>query len=173
MPKVYKLPERMRPKLAKPIGRLFTPDAMKSQAFERLVREAPMVITVGDKVTETLGKFGRPPDVQVVDGKENRIERDPPDVPYARLIEVRNPAGTLTTEAIKGLRAAFEGEKPVRVMVNGEEDLLTILVIALAPLSAMVFYGQPGEGMVAVRSDARSKSRNKTILAEIGVPEIR
>jgi uncharacterized protein (UPF0218 family) len=173
LPKVYKLPESMRPKLAKPIGHLFTPEGMKSPSFERLVREAPMVITVGDKVTETLGKLGRPPDVQVVDGKENRIARDPPDVPYARLIEVENPAGTLTVEAIKGLRAAFEGKKPVRVMVHGEEDLLAIPVIALAPLSAMVFYGQPGEGMVAVKSDARSKSRNRTILAEIGVPEIR
>jgi GTP-dependent dephospho-CoA kinase len=163
----------MRPKLAKPIGRLFTPETMKSPAFERLVREAPMVITVGDRVTEMLGKLGRPPDVQVVDGKENRILRKPPDVPFARLIEVENAPGTLTTDAINGLRAAFDGKKPVRVMVHGEEDLLAIPVISLAPVSAIVFYGQPGEGMVAVKSDARSKSRNRAILAEIGVPEIR
>jgi hypothetical protein len=58
------------------------------------------------------------------------------------------------------------------VAVKGEEDLLALPVIALAPVSALVFYGQPGEGIVVVRADAESKSRIKAILAEIGIPEI-
>jgi uncharacterized protein (UPF0218 family) len=132
-----------------------------------------MVITVGDRVTETIGGLGRTPDIQVVDGKENRKKREPPDVPYVRLIRVENPAATLTSEAIRGVRSAFLGEKPVRIMVRGEEDLMAIPVIAMAPVSAVVFYGQPGEGIVAVKADERSKSRNRTILSEMGVPEIR
>jgi uncharacterized protein (UPF0218 family) len=132
-----------------------------------------MVITVGDRVTETIGGLGRTPDIQVVDGKENRKEREPPDVPYLRLIHVENPAATLTSEAIRGVRSAFVGKKPVRVMVDGEEDLMAIPVIAMAPVSAVVFYGQPGEGIVAVKANGRSKSRNRTILSEMGVPEIR
>ncbi|MDA4120903.1 MAG: GTP-dependent dephospho-CoA kinase family protein [Thaumarchaeota archaeon] len=132
-----------------------------------------MVITVGDRVTETIGGLGRTPDIQVVDGKENRKKREPPDVPYVRLIRVENPAATLTSEAINGVRSAFVGKKPVRVMVEGEEDLMAIPVIAMAPVSAVVFYGQPGEGIVAVKADGRSKSRNRTILSEMGVPEIR
>jgi uncharacterized protein (UPF0218 family) len=171
--KAYKLPERLRPRLAKPLGRLFSAEEVQGRAFESFVRGFPMVITVGDRVTETLGAMGRAPDVQVVDAKENRKEREPPDVPYARLIKVENPAGSLTKEAIEGVREAFRGKKPVRVLVDGEEDLVAIPAIALAPVSAVVLYGQPGEGIVAVRTDAGAKSRNRAILAEMGIREIR
>jgi GTP-dependent dephospho-CoA kinase len=129
-------------------------------------------VTVGDRVTETFGKLGRIPDVQLVDGLENRKKRETPDVPYKRQVKVRNPAGTITDEAINGIREAFRGAKPARVLVDGEEDLLAIPVIALAPESAVVFYGQPGEGIVAVKADAETKTRNRTILSEMGISEI-
>lgn len=173
MPRVYRLPESLRRKLAMPMGRLFTIEEVKGHAFAEVVREAPMVITVGDRVTETLGALGRVPDLQVVDSRENRKERPPPVVAYARKIEVDNSPGTITESAIDGIREALRGQKPARVAVRGEEDLLAIPVIALAPVSAMVFYGQPGEGIVVVRADAESKSRNRSILAEIGITEIR
>ena len=173
MPKAYKLPERLRPELAKPLGRLFTVAEVGGRDFERLVKESSMVIAVGDRVTETLGGLGRTPDVQVVDGRENRKGRKVPDVPYARLIRVDNPAGTLTGGTIQGIRDALEGKKPSRVMVDGEEDLVAIPVIALAPVSAVVFYGQPGEGIVAVKADAKAKARNRVILAQMGISELR
>ncbi|MGP8125206.1 MAG: GTP-dependent dephospho-CoA kinase family protein [Nitrososphaerales archaeon] len=173
MPRVYRLPEDLRTELAKPIGRLFPAAEVDGRAFANIVMEAPMVITVGDRVTETLGALGRVPDVQVVDSRENRKERTPPDVAYARRIKVENPPGTITEDAIDGIREALRGRKPVRVAVRGEEDLLAIPVIALAPVSALVFYGQPGEGIVVVKADAGSKSRNRAILAEIGISEIR
>jgi len=170
--KVYRLPRRLRPRLAKPLGRLFSSEEVRGEAFEKFVRGLPMVITVGDRVTETLGGMGVAPAVQVVDAKENRKEREPPDVPYARLIRVENPAGTLTKDAIEGVREALRGKKPVRVLVDGEEDLVAIPAIALAPVSAVILYGQPGEGVVAVRADAGAKSRNRAILAEMGIREI-
>ena len=46
MPKAYKLPESLRPRLAKPLGRFFSAEEVKGRAFEKLVAEAPMVITV-------------------------------------------------------------------------------------------------------------------------------
>jgi len=173
LPKVYRLPKGLRARLARPIGRLFSAEEVRGESFAEVVRNAPMVITVGDRVTETLGAQGRVPDLQVVDSKENRKERTPPAVAYTRKIEVDNPPGTITEGAIEGIREALLGQKPARVAVNGEEDLLALPVIALAPASAVVFYGQPGEGIVMVRADAESKSRNRAILAEIGVPEIR
>ena len=172
MPKVYPLPEGLRARLARPLGRLFSAEEVKGQSFAEVVRGAAMVITVGDRVTETLGAQGRVPDVQVVDSRENRKERVPPDVAYARRIEVGNPPGTITEGAIEGIRDALRGRKPARVAVRGEEDLLALPVIALAPESAVIFYGQPGEGIVVVRADAESKSRNRAILAEIGISDI-
>ncbi|MDA4125338.1 MAG: DUF359 domain-containing protein [Thaumarchaeota archaeon] len=170
---MYKLPVTLRPRLAKPLGHLYSGEEVRGHSFAELVRDSAFVISVGDRVTETLGAMGRAPDVQVVDSKENRRERALPEVEYVRQIDVHNPAGTVTDEAINGIREAFRGNKPVRVLVEGEEDLLAIPAIAVAPDSAMVFYGQPGEGIVAVKVDKESKTRNRVILSEMGIPEIR
>ncbi|MBI3859909.1 MAG: DUF359 domain-containing protein [Thaumarchaeota archaeon] len=169
----YSLPESLRPVLARPLGRMFTTDEVTGAEFFELVRTAPMLITVGDRVTETVGKAGRVPDVQVVDGRENRRDRMLPEVQFSRLVRVSNPAGTITQEAIEGLKEAFTGSKPVRVLVAGEEDLLAILAIALAPLSALLLYGQPHEGIVAVKVGSDTKSRNRALLETIGIPELR
>jgi uncharacterized protein (UPF0218 family) len=171
--RVFRLPEGMRQNLARPLGRVFREEEVESPEFERLVNESPMVVTVGDRVTDTIGALGRTPDVQVVDGVERRKRREPPNVPYSRLVEVENPAGTLTREAIDGMRKAFRGSKPVRVLVEGEEDLMTMLAVAMAPVSTVVFYGQPGEGVVAIRADGVAKTRNREILAKMGIRGIR
>ena len=172
MGKSYKLPVGLRSELAEPLGAVFDAEEVKGQEFENLVMNAAMVVTVGDRVTDTLGEMGRTPDVQVVDGVERRVIRRAPKVPYARLVKVRNPAGSLTTEAIAGMKKAFTGKKPVRVRVYGEEDLMAMLAIAMAPVSATVFYGQPGVGVVAVKANAVSKSRNRAILAKMGIEGI-
>lgn len=169
----YRLPESMRRMLSKPLGLLYTASEIGSEKFVRELMEPPMVITVGDRVTETVGRAGRVPDVQVVDGLENRKARPPPDVHFVRLVKVKNPAGTITEDAINGLKDAFVGSKPVRVAVDGEEDLLAIPAIALAPLSAVLYYGQPGEGMVSVRVGSDTKARNRSILAQMGISELR
>jgi len=167
--RMYGLPEELRTRLAAPLGTVYSAEEVKGPDFERLVRSAPMTITVGDRVTDTLGAMGRTPDVQVVDGVERRVVRAVPSVPYARLIRVKNPAGMLTEDAIAGMKKAILGKKPVRVQVEGEEDLVAILAIAMAPLSAVVFYGQPGIGVVAVKANAMAKSRNRAILAKMGI----
>ena len=172
MRRTYRLPQELRTKLAAPLGTVFPSEEARGQEFERLVRSAPMTITVGDRVTDTLGSMGRTPDVQVVDGVERRVKRAAPTVPYARLLRVKNPAGTLTVEAIAGMKKAFLGKKPVRVQVEGEEDLMAMLAIAMAPVSAIVFYGQPGVGVVAVKANAIAKSRNRVILAQMGIKGI-
>lgn len=172
MAKVYRLPEALREKLARPMGRLYTAPEIAGGGFVQALASAGLLATVGDRVTDTLGAKGKIPDIQVVDSRENRRERSPPNVAYSRLIEVDNPPGTITADAIEGIREAFEGPKPARVAVRGEEDLLAIPVIALAPVSALVLYGQPGEGIVTVRADADAKSRTRVVLAELGITEI-
>ena len=172
MRRTYRLPEDLRTRLAAPLGTVYSAQEAKGPDFERLVRTSAMAITVGDRVTDTLGAMGRTPEVQVVDGVERRVVRAVPTVPYARLIRIKNPAGMLTEEAIAGMKSAFLGKKPVRVQVEGEEDLMAILAIAMAPVSATVFYGQPGIGVVVVRADAVAKSRNRAILSQMGIKGI-
>jgi GTP-dependent dephospho-CoA kinase len=116
------------------------------------------VISVGDRVTESLQALGRTPDVQVVDEVERRVKRGAPDAPFVRLLRAANPAGTITLGAIEAVRSALEGEKPARVLIEGEEDLLAIPAIEAAPLGSTLYYGQPGEGVVVVRVDRRAKA---------------
>ncbi len=162
----------MRPMLAQPLGRLFASSEVEGKEFRDVLRESDMIITVGDRTTETLGAMGRVPDVQVVDGREERRTRPPPEVPHRSTIEAVNPPGALTTEVIEAVRKALSGPKPVRVLVDGEEDLVAIPMIALAPVSSLVLYGQPGRGLVAVKVEATSKQRSRSILEKIGVPPI-
>ena len=168
----YRLPEELRTRLAAPMGTVYSSEEAKGPEFEKLVKSAAMTITVGDRVTDTLGAMGRTPEVQVVDGVERRVKRAVPTVPYARLIRVKNPAGMLTEGAIEGMKKAYLGRKPVWIQVDGEEDLMAMLAIAMAPVSAVVFYGQPGVGVVAVKADAIAKSRNRAILAQMGIKDI-
>ena len=168
MPRAYRLPVGLRAKLAKPMGRLFKAAEIAGPEFGRLVTDAPMVVTVGDKVTETVGAMGRVPDVQVVDSLENRRQRTPPDVPFGRRIPVKNPPATITEEAIAGIREAIRGRKPARVAVDGEEDLLAIPAIASAPHGSTVYYGQPGVGVVLVTVDERARRSAGRIMASMG-----
>ena len=172
MRRVYRLPEELRSKLAEPMGKVFDAEGAKGEGFARLAKSSRMVITVGDRVADTLESIGRTPDIHVVDGIERRGRRELPDVPFERLVKVKNPAGTLTEDAIKGMRKAFTGRMPARVLVDGEEDLMAMLAIAMAPSGAVVFYGQPKVGVVAVKAGAASRARNRSILAKMGIEGI-
>jgi uncharacterized protein (UPF0218 family) len=131
------------------------------------LRSSPLVISVGDRVTESLQALGRTPDVQVVDEVERRVKREAPDVPFVRLLRAVNPAGTITLASIEAVRSALVGEKPARVLIEGEEDLLAIPAIEAAPLGSTLYYGQPGEGVVLVRIDEGAKASVKRTLARM------
>jgi hypothetical protein len=155
----------LRRRLKKPVGTLYLPRQLKSGKFLTSLRTSPLVITVGDRVTESLQALGRTPDVQVVDEVERRVRRQAPDVPYVTLFRAQNPAGAITFEAVRAIAGALAGKKPARVLIDGEEDLLAITAIEAAPLGSLLCYGQPGIGVVAVVIDERAKSSAGRILA--------
>jgi uncharacterized protein (UPF0218 family) len=138
---------------------------VRGEDFLSLVTGAELVVTVGDRVTETLQETtGRSPDVFVVDGMERRSAREIPRVAHGSTLKAKNPAGRITKAALDAMSRAFAGEKPVMVLIDGEEDLLTIPAVIEAPLGSVVFYGQPLEGVVAVRVDEKSKASAREIL---------
>ena len=164
----YVLGAELRRKLKKPLGRLFPAVDVRGEEFLALVTGAPFVVAVGDRVTETLQETtGRSPDVFVVDGMERRRAREVPRIAHASTITAKNPAGRITKAALGAMKKAFAEEKPVMVLIEGEEDLLTIAAVLDAPMGAVVFYGQPLEGVVAVTVDARSKANAKEILRQM------
>ena len=159
-PRTRTLTPYLRRRLKRPLGKLFTPEQIDSESFRRILRDAARVVTVGDRVTDTMEALGRTPDIQIVDAVEERRVRKAPEVPFKKLIRVKNPAGTLTSRAISAARRSFrEVPTPVRILVDGEEDLMAIPALACAPDGTVIYYGQPGVGVVVVSANEESRQR--------------
>lgn len=155
--------------LKKPFG-ILVPDAqITRQKIARLLKSATKIITVGDATTERLVDFGFIPDLAVVDGKERRSARKAPMTYPAKEMHCKNPAGMISQDAVYLLGQALEEKKPVRVLVEGEEDMLALPLFVMAPLGAVVLYGQPLEGLVAVEITPAKRKQAKDLMDRIGV----
>jgi hypothetical protein len=62
------------------------------------------------------------------------------------------------------IQKAFSCEPPVRIIVDGEEDLLVIPVCIYAPENSVVMYGQPNEGLVIVHITPEIQAKVQKIL---------
>jgi hypothetical protein len=161
---VLRLPEKERTRLKLPLGELFeNTDA----AVEYLKRARPIkLIVVGDIAAAELLGAGLKPDVVVVDFMAERLPisddvRETIDGYSAPTVEVQNPAGTITPELQGAIACA---EPPVKIIVDGEEDLATIPAVLAAPVESVVAYGQPGEGVVLVGVTEEKKREFRGIL---------
>ncbi len=155
--------------LKKPFGTLIPDAEVTKEKIASAVRSG-RVMTVGDATTERLLAFGIVPDVAVVDGKERRRKRAYPEFD-SLVITCRNPAGGISKQAVNTLKQALKAKPPVRVVVEGEEDLLALPMFATAPDDAAVLYGQPLEGLVVVRITPAIRNRAKNLMDRIGVKE--
>ena len=170
---LLELPDEMRGELKEPMGPIFT-DA------ERLLSDVDgPLIAVGDVVTYHFERAGVTPDVAVVDGMTKREEvEDRVAEGVARLggelreVRVENPAATLTRELVRALKEAITDPEPTVIIVEGEEDLVTLPAIVAVPLGASVVYGQPNEGMVHAEVTADAKAEMRDLLSRMdGDPE--
>ncbi len=162
------LPDELREKFKKPLGKLYS----GSDCMEKLkasLKGDEKIIAIGDMATYSAIKAGIVPDVAVVDEKTLRTKVSDEVIkctrqPYFREIKVVNPPAKLTNRLLEALEEALESMDPTRIFVDGEEDLATIPAIALAPISSIVIYGQPDEGVVAVRVTQSKKKLAKKVL---------
>ena len=76
-----------------------------------------------------------------------------------RLVRVRSEPATLSTELVAAIREALGGTEPVRILVDGEEDLATLPALLHTPLGGTVLYGMPGQGIVAVVVTEEARTR--------------
>jgi uncharacterized protein (UPF0218 family) len=155
--------------LKKPFGALIPDAQMTKGRVASAIKGTKKVITVGDATTERLLGFGIVPDIAVIDGKERRSGRDYPGNYVAKEMQCANPAGAISKHAIESLKAAIASKQPVRVVVDGEEDLLALPMFAMAPDGAAVLYGQPLEGLVVVKITPAKRRQAKDLMQRIGV----
>ena len=154
------LPENLRQQFRSPLGVLIKDNNPEKEKIIREIYSKSSVITVGDRTTEVLLNLGLIPQIQVVDGLEKRNQRN---IPQSESINTElvceNPASEITDDAISIIKIAFSSKPPVRIIVNGEEDLLVLPICIHAPDNSIIMYGQPNEGLVIIQitPDIRAK----------------
>ena len=153
--------------LKKPFGILVAEKYVNRKKIWSMLKDAKKIITVGDATTERLVSFGITPDIAVIDGIERRSERGRPIDYPAKDISCTNPAGIISGQAIDVLQRALEALPPVRVKVDGEEDLLALPLFIMAPRGSAVLYGQPLEGLVIVKITKQKQKQAKDLMDRI------
>lgn len=165
--------------LKKPFGELIKQEEISKQKINSLVKDSKVLITVGDATTEKIISFGLTPDLSIIDCVERRIRRTESKILELKTFfltttkfkqyQCKNPKGTITKEAyITIKKILMKGEQAI-IVIDGEEDMLALAVFALAPLDSVVFYGQPLEGLVSVKINAKIKNKSRNLLQSIGV----
>ncbi|MEW6222096.1 MAG: GTP-dependent dephospho-CoA kinase family protein [Candidatus Hadarchaeota archaeon] len=159
-----KLPEGMRTRLQRPMGQLF---GSVQEALSHIRGKPPRLITVGDRVTVDFILAGARPDLVIVDMKVMRTEaeakiKEAIESFKAKIVRVKNPAGSITPELVKAIETA---EPPTKIIVDGEEDLAALPAVLSAPLGAIVVYGQPKEGLVVIEVTV-DKKREFSVIVE-------
>ena len=160
-----KLPPSLREQLKIPLGILLPEKDATKQNIIKLIPEHSFVITVGDRTTEKLVGFDLIPSLQIIDGQEKRTMRDPPEcMSVSTELTCTNPPAEITEQSIGKIKEAFSSKTPVRITVDGEEDLLVIPVCIHAPENSVVLYGQPNEGLVIVQITPEIRNKTQRLL---------
>jgi len=162
----YSLTPILRIRLKKPIGTLIRGSFVDTmnQLKDLITEEKPAaIISVGDTVSKNLIEHHMIPQLAIVDGRVMRRKIQPITFAAEKTIHVKNPQGTITEEAIEAIRDSLRGNCHIKIVVDGEEDLLTLIAVLHATENSLVVYGQPYEGVVAVKVT----SEKKTEVAEI------
>jgi hypothetical protein len=153
--------------LKKPLGKLIkgTPNETMKQLKELIRKEEPtQIISVGDAVTQNMMHYNISVHVMIVDNKVMREKIEPVEVTAKRTVSVNNPPGTLTPETWTTIEEAIQRKMPTRVLVDGEEDLLTLVAVLNAPQNSLVIYGQPHQGIVTVKVNKSTREKVRRIV---------
>lgn len=160
----------LRKKLKSPLGLLIRgsfDETMKE--LKRIVeKEKPRkIISVGDVVSKNMIKKGIFSNVLIVDNRVMRKTIKPISIDADQTLHVKNPPGTLTDKAWTIIQAALEQRLTTMVLVDGEEDLLTLVAVLCAPENSLVVYGQPHVGIVVVKVTEQKKKHIRQIVDEM------
>ncbi len=171
------LPEELRSDLKIPLGKLCRGEGLECvRAMDGELRSAKKIAAVGDMTAFYLLKASIVPDLAIVDNMTLRMPVpdhvvESLDHDSYKTIEVKNPPATLTAELMDTIKASLQEDRPVKIVVDGEEDLATLPAILYAPLGSVVVYGQPSEGSVLVKVTLQKKLQIEDLIKRMTVEE--
>lgn len=153
----FVLPEKLRPKLRKPFGKKIfgTKKEVEKKFLDFLKRKNfKKIITVGDFCSKNL-----PSQVKIFDGK---IKRKKIKSILKFDLKCKNERGTIQSQVWPKIKRAIKENK--NLFVEGEEDLLVIPAVLLAPKNSLVVYGFPKKGICAIEVTEKTKKKMKNLL---------
>ena len=159
-----KLPDSLREQLKTPLGLLLPIGQDNKDNVQKYISDDSYVITVGDRTTEKMIDYEIIPSLQIIDGFEKRQKREFPKLGNESELTIDNPAAEITLQSIEIIKKAFDMAPPIRIIVNGEEDLLVLPVCIHAPKNSVVLYGQPNKGLVLVEITTEIRNKAQTLL---------
>ncbi len=159
-----KLPDSLRNQLKIPLGILLPIGQDNKENIQKYLSDNSYIITVGDRTTEKMIEYGIIPSLQIIDGFEKRKKREFPKLGTASELIINNPASEITLQSIEIIKKTFTLNPPIRLTVNGEEDLLVLPVCIHAPENSVVLYGQPNKGLVLVEINTEIRNKAQTLL---------
>lgn len=165
----YILPESARQYFKKPLSKIYkNQETIKSQLTEIFKSNTIKVIAVGDETTKTLINMGFMPHIAIIDEhiQRSKIHFFLPE--EFTIIEVSNPAASITEEAWKTIQEVLKmDDTKIIIKITGEEDLLALPAILEAPIGSYVLYGQPNEGLVIVPVTEEKKEDVKKLIQKM------
>jgi hypothetical protein len=170
----YAITPELRIKLKDPFGTLIpgtfdeTMDKMRRLTEEE---KPPKLISVGDVVSLNLHKYNINPQLTIIDNKSLRSQAMPETARVEKTVKVANPQGTITKEAVTAIKEAIDKGEHTHIIVDGEEDLLTLIAVLFAPKNSVVVYGQPHMGIVVVKVTPQKKAQVKKFLKAMEIFE--
>lgn len=165
------MPDNLRPELVRPLGTVLAGDKIGS-SFES--HRTDVIISVGDITTKNLLTAGVVPNLSIVDFQVGRKPYPDLDAKFTQLnlyrVVVVSGPGYIAKEAITLIEKwATSPENREAIVVSGEEDLIALPAVAYAPAGTVVYYGQPGEGLVEVIINDQKKKEAIALLSRFDV----
>lgn len=173
-----KIPAKLRLNLKKPLGLLISGNeqTIRKKVLNLLKSgNFSLIIAVGDEATTYLNKLGEQADVSVIDYhiQRKRVKYSLADFDFPqnflkakypeKIIKAANPPGFVTKGLVlavfAGIKKFLKDGRKRLIEVAGEEDLAGLPAILLAPLDSLILYGQPNQGIVAVKSTEEKKNK--------------
>jgi hypothetical protein len=163
----YTITPELRIKLKEPYGTLIQGSFNETMGkMKELVEKEkpPKIISVGDVVSRNLHEHNVHPQLTIIDNKSLRNQAVQEKGTGEKTVYVANPQGTITKEALVAIKDAIDKNEHTHIVVDGEEDLLTLIAVLYAPENAVVVYGQPYTGIVVVKVTPQKKAQAEKFL---------
>jgi len=165
------LPQNLRPFLKKPFGKLILGSeddlSLALEKAKKLVTnfKPKLLICVGDVVTRLFNEAKIVPDLAIVDFRIRRqkVIKNLKQLGFTKDnadYTVANKPGRVSFKLAHAVEQVLrEPTKKQVILVLGEEDLAVLPSLVFAPFWTLILYGQPGQGIVAVEVNKKTRQR--------------